>query len=444
MATEAPTKVPMKAGGPTLDLAYATQINCELVDQNTMKVSLMHGGRELHSEKITQDKSFGFKFKLPFIKVDLELDADLMNGQLTGSGYIEVENPVTRVWHDLFRADHHVFATFDPSTGAVGGDPELQDAGKPIVDAKHGFGGCALATPNILRIHVTDDARMINNIGQMVKQRLFRSQPDFVFNTVASVGGTDEPYTRHYTDPESPWFNLFLGYYQIDAPESTGWTRPFGYKDDNDAVSQVDFDELALLGKADWNWFSNWNYGIPLDAIEAADALDRRSPFKGVPMKPKKIGNTWWHHIAIRGFVVASTYESDHPGAAQLRRNSVLSGLWRRYFGPPCPRPGHDTSFIATKLDAELFMAYHEADDTFHTSMFGGTIAEGEPPGLLTAQLAAVEKVMEKCYPDLGFDDEPPAPVTTDEFDIEVPDLHRFEPGTRGGEWTAPVVQEVG
>ncbi len=440
MATALATgTIPVTAGSSTLDLAHPTQLRVGL-GLGTVTVTVVHGGRDVYSGTIASGKTLDFTFAHPHVRGDLDLTANFETGEIAGSGSMEARIPFTGDWHDLLRIDPahpKVLATFDPCSGVVGGQPKLQDAGKPNMDGNARFGPCALATPNILRIHVTDHGRVVNNIGQMVKRRLFKGTPEFVFNTVASVGGTDSPaYARHYTDPESPWFNLFLGYYQIDADESAGWTRPFGYRSDDAEASEPKFEELVQLGMADWNWFSNWNYGTPVEAIAAAEALDKSTPWKGERLPSTQIGKTWWHRVTIKGFIVASSYESDFPGSAQLRQNSVLSDVWRYFFGPPCPRPGHPQSFMPTTLDAELLMAYRKVDGTFHTYMFGGTVQQNESPGLLDDQVAATSQVFEKCYPALGFDKQPIDPQAAPPFDIQLPDMGRFVPGVNGGEWT--------
>jgi hypothetical protein len=426
----------------TMDLAYTTQLVCDLA-MDGMQVTLLHDGRPVHTDKVPAGGSCAFKVDLSFIRANLTLEANFDTGVLTGSGTIEVQSQVTKKFHPVFQAsESSVLAVFDPCAGEVGGKTgPLDAAATPCVDSKF-QGGCALATPNILRLHVDDGERFINNIGQMVKRRLFSDRPPFVFNTVASVGGTVQPYARYYTDPESDWFNLFLGYYQIDARRDQGWDRPFGYETDAGADSEVKFDDLVRLGKADWNWFSNWNYGVPLDAIEDAEDVDRRTKWDGKYLSPEEIGNTWWHRVKVERFVAASTYESDLPGDGRLRANSAQSDAWRYFFGAPCPRPTPERSFFPTKLDAELFMAYGEdqKEGVFHTYMFGGTLRDRGPVDLLQAQLTAVETVIEKCYPDLGFEAKPPEPRTKQPFGIEVHWGPRFVPSTDGGSEADPSV----
>ncbi len=412
---------------PPLDLTLRTSLQCDL-GMGQMTVTLIHAGEEAF-KGILGPAPLEMKFECPTVRANIVLRADFETGRLMGDGSIEALSPVSKQWYDVLRTsdpDGSLLATFDPCGGAMGGNPNLTQDGQPKIDPTKKVGDVTLATPNILRIHVAEGDRFINNVGQMVKRRLFPNHDDFVFNTVASVGCTND--TRHYPDPLSDWFNLFVGYYQIDAPRSSGWTRPFGYESANGEKSEVGFSELVLLGKADWNWFSNWNYGIPMEAIEAAHAEDETSPFPQLELEPKEIGNSWWHHVTVGEFVVASCYESDAPGAAKLQMNTALTPIWRIFFGAPCPRPGHDTSFISTTLNAELYMAYHETDDAFHTCMFGGTIVKDGSKALMQAQLDAVKAVIEKCYPDLGFAARPPDPVAPGEPepDIEVKKVGGF------------------
>src|SRR6185503_6269632 len=89
------------------------------------------------------------------------------------------------------------------------------------------------------------------------------------------------------------------------------WKRPFGYELDGTIVA----DDLARLGEADWNYFSNFMYGVPLDAITPVDKPE--STLRQLP--PKHIANRRWDHLEVSGMKVASSYVAE--GGEQLVDN---------------------------------------------------------------------------------------------------------------------------
>jgi hypothetical protein len=104
---------------------------------------------------------------------------------------------------------------------------------------------------------------------------------------------------------------------------------------------------------------------------------------------------------------VVTGYESNPPGAAQLMDNSILSPSWRKAFGLPNPQANWPVSFVGKRLWTESHMAYYEDDDAYHTLIFGGSgPGDGDldrAKRFLQVQLAAVEDVIARNYPTLGF-----------------------------------------
>jgi hypothetical protein len=235
-------------------------------------------------------------------------------------------------------------------------------------------------------------------VGALVKASMFPEHPPFVFNTVACVGDFAEGEPGLYGDPHSTWFNIFLGYYQLDCAKRD-WSRPFGYRSASGEDAAPEPDDLARLGKSDWNWFSNWNYGVPADALLPYSKVDMGQvgfSHRGLV----SIGRSKWHEVELQGVEVASCYVA--PGG-RLVRNTILDGVWRASFGAPCPRTDWTTSFVPTVVDALVDMAYWEDEASYHTVLFGGTAARGADPRFLQAQLAATRAVIADRYPNLGF-----------------------------------------
>jgi hypothetical protein len=393
--------------GSAIDLAYSVQLECGLSSE-AIEISLLCNGQTVGTCTLSGVPPAGkFSISEPFVSCDLELTANPLTGELVGlSGGVTVTNPHAGQECPLLQLNGPtLLMRFAPGVGMIG--KRFQIGKDEIPFDQHG--GIQLATPNVLRFYVTDERRAVSNIGQMVKYRLFLKYPDFVFNTVAYVG-KPAGNAGQYTDPESPWFNLFLGYYQIDAPVGTkeggGWTRPFGYELSNGSWKVYE-EDLVRLAKADWNWFSNWNYGTPADDIAAFDNIDlERSEVKQTGVR--ELG-TWWHTVEMSNIEVASTYESCFPDAARLVLNSPsVTPMWRELFGAPCPRANERASFIPTVLRGSLLMAFREEDGQYHTRIFGGTLypKKGDDD-FLQAQMKALETLIEKEYSDLGFQSNP-------------------------------------
>ena len=81
-------------------------------------------------------------------------------------------------------------------------------------------------------------------------------------------------------------------------------------------------EDLVRLGKSDWNFFSNWDYGVPEEAVEPYCAVDVE-PADHVDRRPGGDRRAAMaHRIDLLGVEVASCYVSDAPGARRLVRNT--------------------------------------------------------------------------------------------------------------------------
>ena len=314
------------------------------------------------------------------------------------------------------RVAHRTFLHFDPCIGEVGGETDVYP---PVVElddygaSRHlhraggdGYGTSRNSTGFPLRLHVDDSVvRRVDGVGAKVKRTMFPDHPPFTFNAVACVGDFDHDGPQKYTNPESPWFNVFLGYYQLDCRKDR-WHRPFGFESAAGAVSVPCIDDLVRLGKADWNYFSAWDCGVPEDEVRRYCSPDHReSDVRDHGLVT--IGDTRWRHLELLDITVASAYIAEPP-ARQPVDNNLLCGLFRDSYGYPQPVPGYDTSFVAATLDSFQYMAYFETVDDdgvgwFHTLIFGGTVHHGQDAPLLEAQMAADRTVIEEHYARFGF-----------------------------------------
>jgi hypothetical protein len=218
---------------------------------------------------------------------------------------------------------------------------------------------------------------------------------------VACVGAFEEGGPQRYANPRSRWFNVFLGYYQLDC-STPDWDRPFGFEAADSVHSAPCIEDLARLGKSDWNYFSNWDYGVPEEALVPYCEVDVGS-LEYLDHGLVEIAGRRWRRVDLLGVEVASSYLSDGAGAQGLARNTLVGGVLRQGFGPPDPQPDYPVSFIPQKLDATLHMAYHQDDEGFHTLIFGGTAHSGVDRELLGAEVEATKVVIAERYAGFGF-----------------------------------------
>jgi hypothetical protein len=272
---------------------------------------------------------------------------------------------------------------------------------------------------------------------QPVSEKLFNGRPRFVFNVCFSCGrGATHGV---YADPESIWFNVFFGYYQIDVPRE--WGSPFGYL--SNAVGpnpQICGLDLVTIGEADWNYFSNFLYGVPLETVNREVTIDATS---AVPQARRlTLEGRQWDVVLLDHMAVSSAYVADERDL-QMTPHPVLRALWRAAFGGPPPRRDAvqgDGAFSSTSMSGRILMYWREdAHDrnlqgpVYRTFIFGATIDQTYPDRLvalatsragalsadeaariraqavdenrcfLRAQNAAIEALIRREYGDLGW-----------------------------------------
>ena len=280
--------------------------------------------------------------------------------------------------------------------------------------------------PFAMEFVVDADRSAPAGVGREVDRAFFRDRGKLLFNVSFACGRPQGLLRRGlYGDPRSHWFNVFFGYYQVDVSRDV-WGRPFGYREDG---RTIDRDDVLRIGKSDWNYFSNWMYGVPDAAIAPTDRLD--DPGLSVEQRPRReVNGRLWDGLRIDRAVVSSAYVSGRAEDPPLSDRGLWSALWRASFGRPLRRAVVDKpSFFAVPMTADLHMCWREvADDpdfggpTYQTFLFGGTVnhwyaeqvadqaerrrRQAFNEEFLQTQLRAVERVMRGSYGDLGF---PPA-----------------------------------
>ena len=393
-------KTPADADSVTLPIRWGLTAEYSYPGLDSVEVTVRYRRWTLWHHRFAPESSERtHSLSLGVVRLGVTISCDLFAGTIVSKVGLDRRPRPSLPWVRDREWNERSVIRFDPSVGEIGGrtdvyPPSVRD---PV------YGDSQNCTGTILRIHVDDQPRMLCEVGSKVKSRMFPAPyPPFVFNAVACVGAFEVDGHQRYGNPDSRWFNVFLGYYQLDCAKPA-WDRPFGFCTADGADSQPSIEDLNRLGKSDWNYFSNWDYGVPEQALEpycdvtaaSSDPVDR-----GLVT----IAGRRWRQVDLLDVEVASCYVSDAPGAEPLVHNTIIDGMLRQGFGYPDPHPDHPVSFIPTRLDATLHMAYFEDDGYFHTLIFGGTAHAGEDRGLLAAEVEATTAVIAEQYADFGFD----------------------------------------
>jgi len=276
--------------------------------------------------------------------------------------------------------------------------------------------GKSTYNPVALRIVVDKEKSEPAGIGKIVNDVLFKDNKKFEFNVCFSCGGHSLFGKGIYADPKSIWFNVFIGYYEVSAPKSL-WDRPFGYN----KGGLILYQDLKNLGKADWNYFSAYMYGVPQEKIEK---VIHNNCETNLLNKKEKIGDSYWNYIELNNLETVSAYQSDH-GEKLKDNDEFFTPLWQISFGKPISRKEFDKSFFKVNMKMKLFMSYEEEyDDNFKevcykTHMFGGSInldypklnnknenfeiLEKDNIEFLEEQMNSVRDNIKKYYSHLGF-----------------------------------------
>ncbi len=170
-----------------------------------------------------------------------------------------------------------------------------------------------------LSIAFDDANHYLLNGGALAKRNLFAHTPPFNFAVnFASAKpelkwhGGNLRTSSLYTNPTSKWFNVFFGYYELASNTSAGWDRPIGYESDQKTLKP---DDMVRVAKADWNYISNYMYGVPesaiagkgLNNVEYASASNPDG-IKVLYHGREKIGEKYWDKIEVQNVDAVSAY----------------------------------------------------------------------------------------------------------------------------------------
>jgi hypothetical protein len=308
---------------------------------------------------------------------------------------------------------HHL-----PNIGAIDGAVGFAD---PAVIDSPEFGKSS-ATPAVLDIPVAPAQHGLLTVGKKAYEKIFAdaNYPPLQFNVNFSCAdATGLARESAYTDPRSHWFNVFFGRYEIDARaggpgDPNAWSRPFGFQ--RAGSTEIDFEDILRIGRADWGYFSNWMYGVPEAALDAIYGAPQPPP-KFTVLNPKvQINGKDYVECQVEGVKLPSAYVSGKDGQHLVNNDPLMSPVWRIIFGRQAAAVAKDPkvaakypkSFVPTEMKMRFYLRYEMRNDdqgpTFATLIYGGgvnqTWAGGDPERLafndrfLEAQMAAVRATM--------------------------------------------------
>ncbi len=257
--------------------------------------------------------------------------------------------------------------------------------GKPVYINSDEFGE-STDYSTILEIDINKEEKnhFMNDVGRLVRDIYFNF--DFIFNVCFSCAKPKIFKADEYADPYSIWFNVFFGYYQIDIPFKNR-SYPFGFNED----MSVNPEEILKIGKSDWNFFSNYLYGVPQDSIidnsEVIDITDEE--INGSSVETEIIKGVEFYKVTVNSFKVISAYEANE---GEKLTDGFNNFVWQTLFGYPVSREEFNTSFITTNMKSVMYV-YHKdmgndpdlpkGEKQHSTFIFGGVINLDYPENAL-------------------------------------------------------------
>ena len=276
-------------------------------------------------------------------------------------------------------------------------------------------------------------------IGRVVHRELFPETPAFSVHIKFACAKTDLLGRSDFANPRSIWYNVFVGYYQVEVAQEE-WGRPFGYDLDADGNGTLRLDEMARLVRADWNHLSNQIYGVPAPAVAAVNALGVDGLQFEYHGRVRKEGWDGAFDLADLENLVVVGPHSAHRGADYVNFGPFIGPLWRRVFGT-YSGPVADASFAPCLLRTRAYFCFRSTRDAtgrlvYQTFVFGGSVNHrhdhvdaAENARFLALQMDELERII-RGERGLGFADDAGARRKDDV--LEGPD-GRVGPDARSG-----------
>ncbi len=235
--------------------------------------------------------------------------------------------------------------------------------------------GKASFSPIVVEIPINDNTG-IEDAGKIVNDLYFKKKPPIMFNVCFACARPSLFKGGDYANPESHWFNVFFGFYEIDV-DAALWKRPFGFK--NASANDLDFDDLLKIGKSDWNFFSNYLYGVPKNECLKYSSLTD-SIKTSIINTNITIGTHKFIEAEVSGVKVVSAYVSKQDNKKLLKNDGILTTIWQSAFGRPKPSNKYPDSFIPATMKLHFYIRFEKSfdhdlnSDAYKTYIYGGTI----------------------------------------------------------------------
>lgn len=183
-----------------------------------------------------------------------------------------------------------------------------------------------------------------------------------------------------------------------------GWDRPFGFIANNS--NQLAIEDLIKLAKADWNFFSNYMYGVPFQNCVTASEIFGDEVLKIIDDKVI-INNKQFIEAEISNIKVVSGYQS--ASEKLLNNDKLFSPIWRKVFGIHPPISDYLKSFITTNMKMKFYIRFEKSFDPdleeicYNTYIYGGSINLDYPNSttnerFLDSQLQGIKQSIEKVH----------------------------------------------
>jgi hypothetical protein len=258
--------------------------------------------------------------------------------------------------------------------------------------------------PTVLEIYVGHNPPKVFPVGELVHDRFFATSSPIIFNVSFSCAKSSLLRGGDYANPESIWFNVFFGFYEIDV-RCSEWGRPFGFKNSTPGRLDLEFDDLLRIGKSDWNYFSNYVYGVPPDECGQHDAIPGNAT--PAPLGVVGIGGLDYAEAEVEGLEVVSGYVSGKDDKRLLNNVRAFSPIWRAVFGRPKKKAAYPKSFISTTMRMRFYARWERGFDSdleceaYKTFIYGGTVNLAYPDAaenaaFLDAQMDAVRRAIDR------------------------------------------------
>jgi hypothetical protein len=228
------------------------------------------------------------------------------------------------------------------------------------------FGDCR-KSEGVIEVIISENPTGLVEVGKIGKEQIFKDYPKLILNINATSAKPNEDGISDYPNPQSHWFNVFLGFYEID----TDGEAPFGFTKGGD----INMADIIKIGKFDWNIITGYSYGIPYDVCIQQCKLTGREKVKLINQSVM-IGKKEYVEVELTELEAVSPY----PAHEELLDNVSYGEDFRKAWGVHGYVEGYEEPFMVTRIKSRLYIRWFQEYDTdmgkvcFKTIVAGGTI----------------------------------------------------------------------